>query len=96
MKKKLITVVWKIVYKRVYGDPSFTGKYLFAKLNQDVIKFSHQVIVDGLSRSDVLEFEEHVKCSSGRAQRLKRVINQGDGLIFNILTRYIRDNSLTL
>lgn len=75
---------------------AFTGKYLFAKLNQDIIEFSHQVTVDGFSRTDVLEFQEHVKRSGRRAQRLKRMIDKGDGLFFNILrdNKYSKDPTL--
>lgn len=42
----------------------FTVQYLFAILSQDVIKLPHQMVVDGLSGADVLEFQEHVKGSS--------------------------------
>lgn len=39
-------------------------KYLFAILNQDIIKLLHQMSVDGLPSMDVLELQEHFECSS--------------------------------
>lgn len=39
-------------------------QYLFAKLDQDVIKLSHQMVVDSFSGADVFEFQEHFECSS--------------------------------
>lgn len=62
---------------------------LFAVLKQDIIKLPHQVTVDGFSRTDMLEFQEHVEGSRRRAQCLKRPINDGDRFIFDRLSRHM-------
>lgn len=67
----------------------FTVKYLFAKLNQDIVKLPHQEAIDGFSWLDVLEFQEHIECSSWRMQCLKWLINNRNGLFLNNLSRHI-------
>jgi len=36
-------------------------RHLFAVLSKNIIKLLHQLIVDGISRADVLEFQQQVK-----------------------------------
>lgn len=67
--------------------------YLFAKLNQDVIKFPHQMVVDGLCGADVFEFQEQVKGRSRRAQCFKRLIDDVDGLFLNRLSRHRKESA---
>lgn len=62
---------------------------LFAVLNQDIIKLPHQMTADGFSRMNMLEFQEHVECSSRRAQCLEGPINNGDGFILDHLSRHV-------
>lgn len=62
-------------------------KYLFAVLSQDIIELPHQMTVDGFSRMDMLEFQEHAERSSRGAKRLKGPIDNGDGFILDTLNR---------
>ena len=55
----------------------------FLILDQNVSELLHHLIVDGLSRSNVLEFEKHVKGSLGRSEGLEGFVNEHFGLIFN-------------
>lgn len=67
----------------------FKVHYLFAILSQDVVRLSHQMVVDSLSGDDVFEFQEHVKGSGRRALCLKRLINKVDGHQLNSLNRHM-------
>lgn len=69
----------------------YSQQYLLAVLSQDIIELPHQMVIDCLSGADVLEFHEHVKSSRCRAQCLKRLINEADGLSLNSLSTHMKN-----
>ena len=60
---------------------------LFIKLRKNVVKFPHHLRVDGVSRSDVSEVEQHLEGTLGRPQRLERRVNEALG--FNLNQRHL-------
>lgn len=66
---------------------TFKVQYLSAVLGQDIIKFSLQMVVDGFSSADFLEFLQQLKGSGREVQSVKRQINKVDDPFVDILKK---------